>query len=160
MSDQIMGRSDSLGRPFASLFRVRFPQDTLHVEMNISSIEASKVGAGKADKRDKLAQTKLVRFFRDLKRARPQSSRVSPKPKQRERQLREAHKLDLQAKKTAKENSLAEQRQMLKDEVGLECGPTDGSHAHARSHTLTYAHTRSHTLTYAHIRSHTLTRSG
>jgi hypothetical protein len=29
--------------------------------MNISSIEASKVGAGKAGKRDKLAQTKLVR---------------------------------------------------------------------------------------------------
>mmetsp|Transcript_15250 Transcript_15250/g.43389 ORF Transcript_15250/g.43389 Transcript_15250/m.43389 type:complete len:110 (-) Transcript_15250:195-524(-) len=64
--------------------------------MNISSIEASKVGAGKAGKagkRDKLAQTKL-----------------------RERQLREAHKLDLQAKKTAKENSVAEQKEILRQE--------------------------------------------
>ncbi len=41
---------------------------------------------------------------------------VLAKPEQRERQLREAHKLDLQAKKTAKENSVAEQKEILRQE--------------------------------------------
>jgi hypothetical protein len=39
--------------------------------------------------------------------------------KQRERQLREAHKLDLQAKKTAKQDSRAEQSKILKEEVRI-----------------------------------------
>jgi hypothetical protein len=43
--------------------------------MNISSIEASKVGAGKAGKRDKLAQTKLVREI-DVVRAQAHLDRV------------------------------------------------------------------------------------